>query len=63
MIGPFIKIKKTSAVRFNSNNIEGFKRIFSVIYNDLLIHNSLPHGQKFMDYSIDSDGETESLFI
>ena len=63
VIGPFIKIKKTSAVRFNSNNIEGFKRIFLVIYNDLLIHNSLPHGQKFMDYSIDFNGETESLFI
>ena len=42
LIGPFIKIKKTNPIRFNSDNIEDFKRIFSVIYNDLIVHKINP---------------------
>jgi len=42
LIGPFIKITKTRNLSIDINNIEDFKRIFSVIYNDLIIHNSHP---------------------
>ena len=42
LIGPFIKITKTSNLRIDKNNIEDFRRIFSVIYNDLIVHRTNP---------------------
>lgn len=41
-IGPFIKITKMNNLRFDRNNLEDFRRIFSVIYNDLIIHKNNP---------------------
>jgi hypothetical protein len=38
----FIKITKTSNLRIDRNNIEDFKIIFSVIYNDLIVHKINP---------------------
>ena len=40
LIGPFIKITKTS--NLNKDNIEDFRKIFSVIYNDLIVHRTNP---------------------
>jgi hypothetical protein len=41
-IGPFIKITKMNNLRFDRNNLEDFQRIFSVIYNDLIVHKMNP---------------------
>ncbi len=41
-IRDFIKITKTSNLRFDRNNIRDFQRIFSVIYNDLIVHRTNP---------------------
>ena len=41
-IGPFIKITKTSDLRFSQNNISSFRKVFDSIYNDLLIHKRNP---------------------
>ena len=60
LIGPFIKITKTSNLRIDKNNIEDFRRIFSVIYNDLIIHNSNP---KLTPEILSKRHETNSLFI
>lgn len=38
----FIKITKTINLRIDRNNIEDFKIIFSVIYNDLIVHKINP---------------------
>jgi hypothetical protein len=42
LIGPFIKITKTRNLSIGINNIEDFRRIFSVIYNDLIVHRTNP---------------------
>jgi len=48
LIGPFIKITKTS--NLNKDNIEDFRKIFSVIYNDLIVHKMNPETpQKNLD--------------
>ena len=41
-IGSFIKITKTSDLRFSQNNISSFRKVFDSIYNDLLIHKRNP---------------------
>jgi hypothetical protein len=59
LIGPFIKITKTRNLSIDRNNIKDFGTIFSVIYNDLIIHNLHPE----LTPGILSKYETKSLFI